>query len=99
MKCCFAFRTYKNEILLLSSNSLLKAKNRSFSFFFFNWDEIHPMQGLTATTTHGLTRKKAQKRLQATANLFRKNLQLKDPVNSGLKATTIIGQMKAFYRQ
>ena len=57
------------------------------------------MQGLTATTMHGLTRKKAQKRLQATENLFRKNLQLKDPVNSGLKATTIIGQMKAFYRQ
>ena len=31
--------------------------------------------------------------------MFRKNLQLKDAVNSGLKATKIIGQRKAFYRQ
>ena len=36
------------------------------------------MQGSTATTRHGVTRKKAQKRSQATENLFRKNLQLKD---------------------
>ena len=37
------------------------------------------MQGLTATTRHGVTKKKkAQKRLQDTENLFRKNLQLKD---------------------
>ena len=36
---------------------------------------IHPMQG---TTRHGVTSKKAQKRLQDTENLFRKNLQLKD---------------------
>ena len=35
------------------------------------------MQGLTATTRHGATRKKIQKRLQDTENLFRKNLQLK----------------------
>ena len=31
-----------------------------------------------------------------TENLFRKNLQLKMSVNSGLKATKIIGQRKAF---
>ena len=37
------------------------------------------MQGLTATARHGVTRKKkAQKELQATENLFRKNLKLKD---------------------
>ena len=47
---------------------------------------------------HGVTRKEAEKRLQDTKNLFRKNLQLKD-VNSELKVTKIIGQRKAFYRQ
>ena len=40
------------------------------------------MQGRTATTRHGVTRKKekkkAQKRLQDTENLLTKNLQLKD---------------------
>ena len=47
----------------------------------------------------GFTRKEAQKRLQYTENLFRKNLQLKMSVNSGFKATKIIGQRKAFCRQ
>ena len=36
------------------------------------------MQGGTATTRHGVTRKEAQKGLEDTANLFRKDLQLKD---------------------
>ena len=36
------------------------------------------MQGLTDTTRHGVTRKEAQKRLQDTENLFRKNLELKN---------------------
>ena len=36
------------------------------------------MKGSTATTRHTVTRKKAQKRLQATENLFRKKLKLKD---------------------
>ena len=36
------------------------------------------MQGLTATTRHGVTRKEAHKRLQDTESLFRKNLELKD---------------------
>ena len=38
---------------------------------------------------------------RSTEDLFRKNLQLKDVcyVNSGLKATQVIGQRKAFYRQ
>ena len=35
------------------------------------------MQSLTATTRHGIKRE-AQKRLQDTENLFRKNPQLKD---------------------
>ena len=39
---------------------------------------IHSMQGYTATTRHGVTREKAQKRLQDTERLFRKNLLLKD---------------------
>ena len=39
---------------------------------------IHPMQGWTDTTRHGVTRKKAQKGWQDTENGFRKNLQLKD---------------------
>ena len=45
------------------------------SFFLIG---IHSMQGSTATARHGVTRKEAQKRLQGTENLFRKNLQLKD---------------------
>ena len=45
--------------------------------FFFNWDSSHARLR-TATTRRGFTRKKAQKMLQGTENLFRKNLQLKD---------------------
>ena len=44
--------------------------------FFFNG--IHSMPGWTATTRHGVTRKRSTKRLKHTGNLFRKNLQLKD---------------------
>ena len=47
-------------------------------FLFFVLIGIHSMQGLTATTRHGVTRKEAQKILQGTENLFRKNIQLKD---------------------
>ena len=46
---------------------------------------INSMQGWTATTRHGLTRKEAQKILQDTENLFRKNLQLKDVLILDLK--------------
>ena len=62
--------------------------------FFFNWDLL--LARITATTRHGVTRKRSTKRLQHIGNLFRQNLQLKDPVNSRLKATKIIGQRKAF---
>ena len=39
---------------------------------------IHAMQGWTATTRHGVTRKRSTKRLKHTGNLSRKNLQLID---------------------
>ena len=39
---------------------------------------IHSIQSWTATTRHGVTRKRNTKRLRHTGNLFRKNLQLKD---------------------
>ena len=48
----------------------------SWSFFFFLIG-IHSMQGWTATMRHGFTRKRSTKRLKHTANLFRKNLQLR----------------------
>ena len=44
-------------------------------FFLIGLDS---MQGWTATTRHGVTRKGSTKRLKDTGNLFRKNLQLKD---------------------
>ena len=53
-----------------------KADEKAEQFFFLIG--IHSMQGWTATTRHRVTRKKAQKRLQDTEDLFRKNLQLKD---------------------
>ena len=43
---------------------------------FFFLIAIHSMQGRTATMRHGVTKKEAQKILQGTENLFRKNLQL-----------------------
>ena len=36
------------------------------------------MQGSTATTRHGVIRKRNTKRLRYAGNLFRKNLKLKD---------------------
>ena len=58
------------------------------------------MQGWTATTRNGVTGKEAQKRLQDTENLFslERTYCQKMSVNSGLKATKIIGLRKAFYR-
>ena len=38
---------------------------------------IHSMQGWTATTRHGVTRKGCAKRLKHTGYLLRKNLTLK----------------------
>ena len=39
---------------------------------------IHSMQGWTATTRHGVTRKRSKKILQHAGNLLRQNLQVKD---------------------
>ena len=50
----------------------------TYYFFIFFLIGIYSMQGWTATTKHGVTKKEAQKRLQDTHSLFRKNLQLKD---------------------
>ena len=44
--------------------------------FFFNWDLL--LARITATTRHGVTRKRSTKRLQLTGNLLRKSIQLKD---------------------
>ena len=52
--------------------------NFEIQIYLFFLIGIHSMQGWTATTTHGVTRKEAQKRLQDTENLVRKKLQLKD---------------------
>ena len=70
-QCCgFTFTNFL--CFLMATNAL------TTTFFFFSIG-IHPMQGWTATTRHGVKRKKkAQKRLQDTENMFTKNLQLKD---------------------
>ena len=52
-------------------------QNLMQNLFFFNWDSFHARLN-SHYTRHGVTRKEAQKRLQDTENLFRKNLQLKD---------------------
>ena len=54
-------------------------KNIKYTIFFFKFlIGIHSMQGCTATTRHGVKRKRNTKTLRHTRNLFRKNLQLKD---------------------
>ena len=50
-------------------------KLQSFDNIFFKG--INSTQGWTATTKHGITRKKIRKRLNHTGNLFRKNVHLK----------------------
>ena len=54
------------------------SRNCQVILFLFFLIGIHSMQVSTATMTHGVTTKEAQKKLQNTENLFRKNLQLKD---------------------
>ena len=80
----------------LGTYSHSKPQPSIFPVFFFFLIVIRPMQGWTATTKHGVTGKRSTTRLRHIGNLFRTNLQLKDSVNSGLKATTTIGQRKAF---
>ena len=54
--------------------SSLMVSNQHY-FFKFSIG-IHSMQGSTATTRHGFTRKRSTERLKHTENLFTKNLQL-----------------------
>ena len=58
------------------SNTCKHGKKQLGFFFLFNLDSLQ--QAWTATTRHGVTRKRSTKRLQPTENLFRKNLHLKD---------------------
>ena len=60
----------------LEGEAMSKKRTDDRTFFFLIG--IHSMQGWTATMRHRVPRKEAQKRLQNTENLFRKNLQLKD---------------------
>ena len=46
--------------------------------FFKNWDSLHARLNSHYEAWSYKEKKKAQKRLKATGNLFRKNLQLKD---------------------
>ena len=74
----FKFST-RNTLVYLSSRHLALVCKPVLCFFvFFLVIGIHSIQGWTATTRHGVTRKKSTKRLQHTGNLFRKNLQLED---------------------
>ena len=49
--------------------------NNQGSKYFFDYN--FSMQDLTATTRHGVTRKKCTKRLKHKAKLFRKSVQVK----------------------
>ena len=63
---------------------------------------IHSMQGWTAIPRHGVTRKRSTKRLRYTGNVFREptvNRCLLILDLKAIKAMSIIGQSKAFYRQ
>ena len=48
-----------------------------FDFKTFFKIGIHSMDDWTATTRHGVTRTRNEKRLKHPGNVFRKNLQLK----------------------
>ena len=61
----------------LANNELLQKGSKVDSTKLFLVGN-HSMQGLTAATTEGVTRKRSKKRLKHTGNLFRKNLQLRD---------------------
>ena len=50
--------------------------NCFLTIFFFFLIRIHSMQGWTATTRHGVTRKRSAKRLEHTRNLFGKKRYL-----------------------
>ena len=62
---------YKNYALHTS-----QIRYRFLFMLYFFLIGIHSMQGWTATTRHGVKRKRSTKRLKHTGNLFRRNLQL-----------------------
>ena len=65
----FEHLTWKESVAPSSSTFQLE----EWLFFQLGFTPCKPKQPL-----HGVTRKEAQKRLQNTENLFRRNLQLKD---------------------
>ena len=67
----------KHRTIILYTAEYREYKEYIYTFFLFLIG-IHSMQGWTATTRHGVTRKRNTKRLRHKGNLFRKNLQLKD---------------------
>ena len=80
----------------MSLYTIISTFESVFFFLFFNCDSLHAR--LNNHYEAWSYKKRRKKSLQDTENLFRKNLQLKMSVNSGLKVTKIIGQRKAFYR-
>ena len=85
MYFCFFWITLKK--FPLNSPTLL-----SLCFFL---SRIHSMQGWTATTRHGVTRKRSQKILKHAVNLFKRTYSEQASVNSRLKKP--FGS--SFYRQ
>ena len=61
----------KTSFCIILWNTFLAAEQ--IIFFLIG---VHSMQGWTATTRHGVTRKRSTKRLKHAGNLFTKNLQL-----------------------
>ena len=61
------------QVKVVAKNILLGPLGTQHQVFFF-LIEIHSMQGWTATTRHGVARKRNTKRLRHAGNLFRKNL-------------------------
>ena len=57
----------------INEQNLLAMKHLAWIFVLVG---IHSMQGLTATTRHGVTRTRSTKRLKHTGNLFRKKPHL-----------------------
>ena len=72
------YKYYKKWIITHDNHNVQSHDHDLMFFFFFFLIGIHSVQGWTATTRHGVTRKEAQKRLQDTENQFTKNPQLKD---------------------
>ena len=71
-----SYREIIGEIGKILRETKVFCNSSSFAFFFLIG--VHSKQGWTATTKHGVTRKRSKKRLKYTGNLMRKNLQLKD---------------------